>query len=555
MKKKVLFAVALTVIAFIGIAQVPNAFNYQAVVRNASGEIIANQNVSFRISILQGSASGMVTYSETHSLSTNSFGLVSLMLGKGVVQSGSFETIDWGASTYFVDIEVDPNNGGNYSPLATSQLLSVPYALYAAAGAGEVGPQGPQGVMGPPGLQGEQGLKGEKGDAGPEGPQGDQGLQGEKGDAGPEGPQGEPGPQGPPGETGPQGPQGDPGIQGIQGLQGETGPEGPAGTYTAGAGITINNDVITADDPSPTNEFQNLILNGNDLTIGAGNTVTLPSSPWNESGSNIYYSAGNVGINVSSPSERFHMYGGNAKFEYYSGSISVSTPGSWPGFIAYEQGGNRRDIVFRDFGIHMGATTSSSGPGIDNGLWINETGNVGVRTWNPGTYPLMVNELGSYGLAIRHNSDQIWELFVTSGADLNLYRQGSTLRGSFSAADGTYTPVSDRRFKSHIKPLESSLDNVMKIKPSTYKMKSDPIGDQKIGLVAQDLLDCFPELVNECVDERSDKTVYMVNYNGIAVVAIKAIQEQQKLIEEQAKRIESLESRIERLQRRSRTRN
>ena len=97
--------------------------------------------------------------------------------------------------------------------------------------------------------------------------------------------------------------------------------------------------------------------------------------------------------------------------------------------------------------------------------------------------------------------------------------------------------------------------NVKKIKPSTYKMKSDPIGDRQIGLVAQDLLDCFPELVHENFDEKNEETVYTVNYNGIAVIAVKAIQEQQEIIEQQAKRIEVLEKKFEILQRRNRPRN
>lgn len=79
----------------VGLAQVPDAFNYQAVVRNSSGEVIANQNVSFRISILQGSESGAVLYSETHTVSTNAFGLVNLKIGDGTVVSGVFSPGGW----------------------------------------------------------------------------------------------------------------------------------------------------------------------------------------------------------------------------------------------------------------------------------------------------------------------------------------------------------------------------------------------------------------------------------------------------------------------------
>jgi hypothetical protein len=113
-------------------AQAPQLMSYQAIVRNASGVLVANSNVGVRISILQNSTSGTAVYSETHALATNENGLVTLQIGGGNVQSGNFSTIDWGSGTYFIKTETDPNGGTNYSISGTSQLLSVPYALYAA---------------------------------------------------------------------------------------------------------------------------------------------------------------------------------------------------------------------------------------------------------------------------------------------------------------------------------------------------------------------------------------------------------------------------------------
>lgn len=113
------------------IAQAPQRMSYQAVVRNASGNLVANANVGIRISILQGSASGTAVYIETHTVTTNENGLATLQIGGGNVQSGNFSTINWGNGTYFIQTETDPNGGSNYSISGTSQLLSVPYALYA----------------------------------------------------------------------------------------------------------------------------------------------------------------------------------------------------------------------------------------------------------------------------------------------------------------------------------------------------------------------------------------------------------------------------------------
>ena len=110
-------------------AQTPQAFKYQAVARDGMGNVLGNKAVSFRISILQGSASGSAVYSETHSKTTNPFGLVDLEIGHGTPVSGSFTGINWGSDSYIIKVEMDPNGGSSYIILGTSQLLSVPYAL------------------------------------------------------------------------------------------------------------------------------------------------------------------------------------------------------------------------------------------------------------------------------------------------------------------------------------------------------------------------------------------------------------------------------------------
>ncbi|MGE0019242.1 MAG: hypothetical protein AB7S72_06215 [Draconibacterium sp.] len=115
----------------ITMAQVPSAFNYQAVVRNNSGELIADQNVSFRISILQNSESGTAVYTETHAAHTNSFGLVTLKIGMGTPVTGIFNPGGWGAALHFLKVETDPAGGSAYTHMGTSQLLAVPYAFHA----------------------------------------------------------------------------------------------------------------------------------------------------------------------------------------------------------------------------------------------------------------------------------------------------------------------------------------------------------------------------------------------------------------------------------------
>jgi len=130
MKKFTITLMMTLVMAITCFAQPPpRAFKYQAVARDNSGNALASQDVLFRVGILQGSTSGNLVYSETHAATTNPFGLVNLEIGNGTVVSGVFANIDWGADTYFLQIEMDDN--GSFQLIGSSQLLSVPYALYA----------------------------------------------------------------------------------------------------------------------------------------------------------------------------------------------------------------------------------------------------------------------------------------------------------------------------------------------------------------------------------------------------------------------------------------
>ena len=118
-------ALLLTISSF---AQSPEKMSYQAVIRNAANALVTNQQVGMQISILQGSTA---VYEETQTPTSNTNGLVTLEIGTGTIVSGTFSSIDWSADTYFIKIETDPAGGTNYTITGTSQLLSVPFALYA----------------------------------------------------------------------------------------------------------------------------------------------------------------------------------------------------------------------------------------------------------------------------------------------------------------------------------------------------------------------------------------------------------------------------------------
>ena len=123
MKKRVILSVIVVLFSITGIvAQVPNMFNYQAVLRHSDGTIISSENVVLDISILQGSATGNTVFSESHHLKTTEQGIVNLNIGS--IDTDALGEIDWGADQYFVSISV------NGVEMGTKQLLSVPYALY-----------------------------------------------------------------------------------------------------------------------------------------------------------------------------------------------------------------------------------------------------------------------------------------------------------------------------------------------------------------------------------------------------------------------------------------
>jgi hypothetical protein len=126
---KKLFTSLALVITLITFAQAPQGFNYQATVRNSAGALIVNQNVNFKFNIMLNSASSLPVFSETHFTPTDDLGQVNLVIGQGTANVGTFSSINWANGSYYLGIEL--NTGSGYIAMGTTQLLSVPYALYA----------------------------------------------------------------------------------------------------------------------------------------------------------------------------------------------------------------------------------------------------------------------------------------------------------------------------------------------------------------------------------------------------------------------------------------
>jgi hypothetical protein len=186
MIKKIYTMIAVLSFTASVFAQAPQKMSYQAVIRNSSDALVTSTPVGMRISIIQGSIFGASVYVETQTTSTNANGLVSLAIGTGTPVTGTFAGIDWAAGPYFIKTETDPTGGTAYTISGTNELMSVPYALYAANG-GTPGPAGPTGATGLTGPAGATGL------TGPAGATGATGATGPAGPAGATGPAGAPG--------------------------------------------------------------------------------------------------------------------------------------------------------------------------------------------------------------------------------------------------------------------------------------------------------------------------------------------------------------------------
>ncbi|MBK8548463.1 MAG: collagen-like protein [Saprospiraceae bacterium] len=380
---------------------VPFGFNYQGVARDANGNPYTNRPISLELSIINENA-GNIVFKEIHKDTTSDTGIFNVVIGKGT--GDKLENIAWGLSRYSLRTRIDVNGGQNFKDAGKSDLVSVPYALYALSTAQEAEP-GPQGDPGPAGPQGPTGMTGPAGIAGPAGPANSLSigtvLSGQNASATitgnapnqtlnlqlPQGPKGDSGPIGNPGPAGPantlslgsvtsgqnpsatitgnaplqtlnlvlpQGPKGDKGEQGIMGPQGAIGPKGDKGDK-GDSFWTIDSDVRA-------------VYNGNGLKLVNNNNTTFlnhQALTFN-SGQGYYYTKDGMGYSGT---------GGSVALENYL--LHITGPTNYTSI--FEAGGIRNfgSVQTNDFVISISNTPKlvigSERVDVSTGLKIGNT--------------------------------------------------------------------------------------------------------------------------------------------------------------------------------------
>jgi hypothetical protein len=379
-------------------------------------------------------------------------------------------------------------------------------------------------------------------------------------------------------------------------------PVGP--TYTAGAGISLAGNVIAnTGDLSNINELQELKLTGSILEISNGNSVDLDpllgsgSDDWDKTGNEIFNvntgnvligtnvntagklqvingdaqpaifaqssagpggaftsatgpalitDLGNVGIGTPAPAARLHIVGNGESLRLQGPTPSISfVPGAGaPGYA-------RMFNASLSFGTNDASNVSLVPNGFNAVVASGLTGNVGIGELNLTNASLRVLQKQG-GLVIHNqNNGNFWE-FSADPANGSLVLLNSSLAGPAGVflPNGAYMQLSDRRLKTDLSRISNSvLDKMMKLQPMSYRYTAESTDSKRsIGFIAQDMQVLFPELVGQVVNPKTGIEYLNVNYGGLGVLTIKAIQEQQAEIELLKKENEALRSRTESLE-------
>ena len=581
--------VIYTIVPQVLFAQSPDLFNYQAAIRGSNGNPLTGQDVSIRISIVEGSAGGTSIYQESFQLTTDDRGLISLQVGDGTPISGDFQTIEWGSNSYFLQTEVDENGGNNYQMLGSSPLVSVPYAKYADK-AGEVDLelkdltdvrlQNPQDgfvlswngtewtgrpkaetfwqKIGPAEIKFDSAAllskkltigkgaiiaQAEKNGNGTlaadvivsrqefrlsPGQSSLMTIDKNANDAG---------------ELTLRGSNGSTNVllsnNGTLGARGYLGIAGPGGNVKASMEVTQNDNGIIKSNRMLADATGSLspleaqiggmnvfkVYNNGGTGIGLGSNLNPPAS----------------GLKVAGPIETLN--GITADNALFTGDGSTTLHPLVVKSIANQ---TYLQVHASNGGVSIGSSQTPPGFGLRVAQDVEiVSGDLDVQTGDI----LFGDEYMKNG----GSGDQIifsGNLVSFQDNIRDLGASGKRWREVFSANGVTTT--SDFREKQNIQELRYGLDEIMEMRPVSFNWKNPNTPDLKLGLIAQDLMEIVPEVVKShdwAVGEDPNATPQRVEmdrlgvyYSDLIPVLIKSIQEQQHMIEELKQRITQLEN-------------
>ncbi|MCD4731496.1 MAG: tail fiber domain-containing protein [Bacteroidales bacterium] len=517
MKKTITTLLLTIIVSFIIVAQPPQAFKYQAVMRDNTGEIIQTQSIGIRISIHDATTGGTIIYQETFNQTTNQFGLVNLEIGYGTSTIGTFAGIDWSSNSKFLETEIDQEGGSNYVSVGTSELLSVPYALYS-----ERSKDAPWEISGNEIFYND-------------------------------------------------------GNVGI----GTSNPAGSLDVRGAGTddGVVIN--LGNSDLSHKLTLFGGRESDPNPFLLWKdGDPFRFATDASDFTERMRITSEGRVGIGTINPWAGLHVKGNgypnsfmflqsdtsaDAGLRFYEGDTV-----KWHIFnratadALYIYNSNNTHTVFcadqTSGNVGIGTTTPEATLHVDDrirvgifpyGELIREGSGAGFKInthsgggWadmhfqTNGTTKMFLESAGAVGIG---TTSPTQKLDVNGGGRFRNLSTGSVANAVYQTSDGTLiTGSSDIRLKENIKPLQGSLDKVRQLQGVSFTWKQDPGIGKSIGFIAQDFQKVVPELAfTNQVDGYKG-----INYAEISALLVEAIKEQQWIIETLEERIEILENHI-----------
>ncbi len=508
-------------------AQTPQAFNYQGAARDAAGSPLANRNIGviFSIGNLSPEGIGGTVYSERHDLMTSNLGLFSARVGMGAAEPflAPFSDIDWGTpGTYYLEVYIDMLAGGELSFLGQTQLISVPYALHAAT-CDEV-------------LGGTSWAE-------------------------------NPGHAGTIFNTNENAviisPHHFSSITYLPSMLGSAlvvdGFDKPTGAYFTTHNLSLDASAIKAEIIGNAGAFHTdpaavrgkAIITGEDGIGGYGGE----------------FEGGEIGLIARSTTGKAAKFEGDVEM---SSNLTVdrmvSTPtitlnGAYPTLAFERSNGAALETMFfqgpSEVSPKLVLNRSYVSPGgayLQALMSVDDQGRMAVGSDIAGNYSMRVQQNdGNYGFALASDAgpNNTWEFYLSNGATpnrktLQLY-SANMFVGQFDPVTGAYTPFSDRKFKRDIRPLSTVIAEVKKLNFVSYQTKQDASGARHNGVIAQELEQVFPEYVTVGQD-RDGVEVRTVDYAGLSVVALKAIQEQEARLEKLEKTNAELMARLEKLE-------